>query len=267
MTLIGKLLLLFNFVFSIGGFTWALVLYCNNVDYSDTAPKAPADKPDAPELPAGKLWDVSNQIKALASNKGIEESRLIKARNDLQTQEDRLVADRPWYLAQLEHQRTGATDINPVQSVVFTPKHLPEPDPANFNRPKMEKVAAPKLAGDEAKEDRPLLSVRYYEDKALDNMKALVLTREELVKNLTEDMKLTDRLLGVPPDEKGLRQQVVDERAKWREVADEWRMLQPLETLGGVETALLEGRRGNLSERLRELDEYLFKKHGVPLPK
>ena len=114
MTLIGKLLLLFNLVFSLGGLTWALVLYSNNVNYTDDGPKAPADKPDAPELPAGKLWEVSNQIKALASNKGTEEGRLNTARTDVAKEEDRLVADRPWYLAQLERQRTGATAINPV---------------------------------------------------------------------------------------------------------------------------------------------------------
>src|SRR5437667_1428758 len=118
MTLIGKILLLLNFSFSIVGFTWALILYSNNVSYTDDPPKAPKDKPDAPDLPAGQLYELSNQIKGLTVIKASEEAKLRNARVNICAREDRVVDDRPWYLAQLERQRVGAGV--PVQSVVFT---------------------------------------------------------------------------------------------------------------------------------------------------
>jgi hypothetical protein len=280
MTLIGKLLVLFNFVFSLGGLTWALVLYSNNVNYTDDPAKPPAGSANAPDLPPGKLWGASNEITTLARNKGFEESRLAAARSaeppadgkepttplSVAYREDRLAADRPEYLKQLQHQRTGANEGDPVKTVVFTDKGLTEPDPTRFGRPKLANATRPRApwAPEEAKDDL-LRSITYYEGELRKTMTDLVRTREDMIKHLQEDMKWTDRLLGTP-DEKGLRQQVVDERMKWRELYDELVLLALPETTVSAESEILRRRYEGLTERVKELDDYLLRKYRVPPP-
>ena len=128
MTLIGKVLVFLNLVFSLLMLAWAWVLYSNRVDWSSAAPKG--------DQPGGELAARKAELQQLQTDLGPAESGWREARARLATAEGRLVPDRLWYLDELEYLRTGATPERPARAVVFR-ANLPEPDPANPYRPRM----------------------------------------------------------------------------------------------------------------------------------
>jgi len=67
MTLLGKLLVLFNLAVSMMAAMWALMLYTNNVDWSNAPPKSAGEKV---EVPAGKLYEPEQEIKRVGRQQG-----------------------------------------------------------------------------------------------------------------------------------------------------------------------------------------------------
>ncbi len=253
-TLLGKFLVMFNVAFSIIGFTWAVVLYTNGVNYTDDPPAVHKDKPEAPKTPAGLLYEPSQQIKETASTKYPAERSWSVARKAMLDKEGRTIADRPWYQERLKHQRVEASEASPAQTVVFSDKLMPEEDKEKFDRPKL---------ADAELDGKKYQKLTFYEDKLAENMRELVNTRDEFESKLKKDVELTNKILGMPPDEKGLRQMTVDERIKRLDVEEEFRMLQPYQTVVEYDAELLIKRQDVLDERLKELNDYLRTKHGV----
>jgi hypothetical protein len=83
-----------------------------------------------------------------------------------------------------------------------------------------------------------------------------------LNKQLEEDQRLTNILTGTA-DKRGLRQQLLDERAKRAGIEAEIAAVRPLFVNTAVETDLVQKRLQSLQDRIVELKAYLRSKHNV----
>ncbi len=241
MTLIGKLLVLCNLVLSVAAAIAALMLYANSVDYTDNPAKDQKDKPD---VPAGKQWAPTQEIKKLAQA-GLVPQRAYEARlGELLDLEERRAADRPWYAEKIRHQREGATEEKPVEKVEFDEKgELPALDPSNFNRPKLAEVKGPDGKG--------LAALSTYAARIKDNRDALVKLYEAMQVAIDSDMKLTKQLVG----EEGLRLLLAHERIKKTELLNEGLQVGPLLKITEISTNDTSQIQDRLQEQIRNIEQ------------
>jgi hypothetical protein len=245
MTAFGKILVFLNLAFSLIGMTWALGLWTARIDWTLTPAKGAE--------PPGKLKEVRDEITAELAALKAPEAGWRAAREGLLNQEYVRRADRVWYADELKHLRTGATAKAPAR-VVKRVRHLPEPDPRNFNRPTME------VAKD--RDDKPLLSLSAYNAQSETTLKELSLALGQLQKKIDEDIELTDRLVGTP-ERKGLQQRLIDERVKREGIVFEQSQVRPLLVNVAAESDSILRRHASLLRRLDELRRYLRKHHKV----
>jgi hypothetical protein len=252
MTLFGKILVFINLVLSSVGMTWALALWTARVDWTMTAAKD--------NQPPGKLKELRDRIGADLAALKAPEAGWRASRAGLLAQEDLRRADRVWYASELAfnrgddpdpRKRAGAT--NPAR-VVRRQRHLPVPDPKNYNRPTMDPATD--------RNGQPLLSLSAYDQQSKKTLEELTLTLGQLQEKINKDIELTDLLAGTP-DRKGLQQRVLDERDKRDGIVLEQRQVRPLLVNVAVESELILRRRASLLRRIDELQRYLQRHHKV----
>ena len=132
MTLLGKILVFVNFTLSMLAAAWACALYSTSVDWSGNPAKG--------DQPPGELAVRKNRLQELQAGLRPAEARWRDARAAVLGYEEARNTDRLWYLARMDHLRTGATEANPAQAVVVF-GDLPQVDPAT-GRLRMEAVKA-----------------------------------------------------------------------------------------------------------------------------
>jgi len=234
MTLFGKILVLFNLGFSFLLAMWALSAYVNRVDWTDTAAKG--------NQPPGELVRLKAQLADLGTALRPAEAAWRQARYSLAVQESRRGTDRLWYVAQLEHLRSGNAAAQPILGVVFI-NGVVANDPRDPDRPQMGPVTD--------RFGKPLLSLGAYlqnEEAARRELDTVLTQYQQLIE---EDQRLTRLLLGP----KGLQQRLINERAKRAEVVKEAEQIRPLLVNTVVDSELVLNRRRQLQERVRELEK------------
>jgi len=238
MTLIGKILVFLNLVFSLLMMGWAWAIYANNRGDSSGAAKG--------GLAGSELAARKTTLGDLQLSMGSAELAEREARARLLTWEAYRVPDRLWYLQEMDHLRTGATAERPARTVVFE-GNLPALDPTNANRPR--------VAPATDRENRPLLSLDAYN-------RALETTRQQLAKARADyqlllelDAKLTLELTGPEGMERrGLQGRLKFERTvKLPGVIEEENLVRPQLINSAVESQLVLRRQRSLERRLEEL--------------
>jgi hypothetical protein len=246
MTLFGKLLVLLDVLLSFLAMTWALAVYTNNIDWSDSPPKG--------EKPAGVLNQKKTELRDALAGIPPAEASWIAARTDLMEDESQVAGTRAFYAAELKHARSEALpeDMKAARAVKLD---------ADTFQPVLE---GPRVAMEQAKDraGKPLGSVSYYARESEDTAKKLSKVQEDYRKDIDEDAKLTDLLVGTP-EKKGLQQRLIDERAKREGVIAELRLVRPLWINAAVDWELIGKRKEGLDERIDELVRYLRKRHKV----
>jgi hypothetical protein len=240
MTRLAKILIFVNLAFSFGMMAWALALYTNRVDFSNN--KAQGDQP------AGELVKRVERIEELKAAFRPAETAWLNARTSVQGLEARRAADHDWYASELVFLRTGATAANPARAVVYE-LGSPAPDTKDPGRAKMKPATGPM--------NQPLESLKAYEGQLKDAHDLLARETERYEKAIKEDTDLTNKLAGYKDKDdkevKGLRQRIVDERAKLVNLNNEHKFVKPLLVNAFVESQLVLKRADALRARIKEL--------------
>jgi len=247
MTILGKMLVFVNLVFSFLAFAWALALYTNRVDYTDN--------PAAEDRPAGELVARKAALKDMDATFRRSVAALRNARRDLAAAETGTApeyqngrpADRDWYEAELDLLATGSPKGAPVRQLhdlVTAGGQL-----------KLDDKGRPVLVNAPSPDDKaPLRSLA---DMRTERKQVLEDTRKQQVKllDLTQkDIQLTEDIIGTEDgSRKGLRRRLEDEKVKLADVYKEHERVQPLLINAAVDAQLILQRQDILMRRIEEL--------------
>lgn len=242
MTYLGKVFALLNLGLSLLLATAAFSTYTTGVDWSDTAAKG--------NQPAGKLAPLKAELTEISKQLGIAEANWKIARAELWRREDQRRADRVWYAEKLRALYVGK---GPVE--VVAPSR-PGAQTGSSGRPEM--VPAEESPGVR------LQPLAFYAAKVQELRDENGRIRKELEAKVKEHAELTSQVIGDPERKlKGLRTLINEERAKRLGITDEEGIVEGLRINTLVESELVVKRLESIDERVRELTNYLKKRHGV----
>ncbi len=239
MTLLGKILVCVNFVMSLFMAAWALGLYTQRVDWSNT--QAKSGKPE------GVLATRQRQVKEAWEKLLPAEARHRSAEASLRTLEQRRPGDRTFYADELKHLARGADERSPARTISWKAgrMEMEKQGPDRAERPKM--VVYRDKAG------RQLRSLDSYRKEFDATLVSILQAMDDYEKAVKRDTELTQEIAGIQGRTKGLRQRLCDEDDKTRRVLDEQAALEPIMINANVESQLLLKRQKSLLERLQEL--------------
>jgi hypothetical protein len=245
MTRFGKALVFINLAFSLLLATWAFSLYANGIDWSNR--KAKGD-----ELP-GEFTIKEDQLKDLWQGLPPAQSSWLSARQQLRTEEARLVADRKWYDEEMNHLFVTANAANPVGEITVAAK---DDDKAGIRKGQIQLDAngLPQLVALTDRSGKPLQSLAVYNNEDEKVLQSLAAVRQKHEEQINEAKKLTDEITGDPKNGvRGLWQRILDEKAKNADVVAEQKLLEPLLINTVVDSQLIFKRRTQLDRRIKEL--------------
>jgi hypothetical protein len=242
MTALGKSLVFLNFTLSLMLAIWALGVWSNRIDFSNSTAKG-----NEGEFEKRRLV-----IDALYKKLPVAETAWTKARTTLDTEEKPLVADRVWYSDQLDRLRTKATVGDAVQQLAYAKQ---DDDKLGIKKGQLlldRGTGRPLLEAIKDRRDFPLpsLEVLYNEERVL--LADLEKKQNDHQKQILEAIALTERLTGTA-GKKGLHQQLVDERRKRADVVAEQDLVEPLLVNTLVDAELVHKRHRALEARIEEL--------------
>lgn len=285
MTIVGKILVLINVGISLLMATWAMAVYTNRIDWSNTPPK------EAEGIPAGELKKRQDEVARLWKEWAPADQSRSSARRTVADRESRRVGDRDFYAREMYHLWSGATKDDPARTVVFVGGGVAlVPDP---KRPGDKTPDRPQLAAAKDRAGNPLRALGDYVSTEDDKLKQLVtvladhhnlleLDKLYTVKRIgevaarkslgdEEARRLAERVVDDPEviklvggkevadkieksaGRRGLQNRLVDERVKRAEVLEEHKLVRPLLINTLVESELIVKRHRALKKRVDEL--------------
>ena len=242
MTFIGKLFVMINLALSLLMAATAFGLFVGGIDWSDKAGKD--------GQPGGRLVALQADIKGVLERLPVAEKTWKADRTDLFAGEDTRRTERLWTDAEMAKLAGGKEQVYAVETA--TPGARP-------------KMALAEVFG------QPLMTSEVYDERLLAHQKENDTTRVELEKKVKEDEVLTRKLAGDKegdhePRIRGIRRELVEERAKRLALVDEQGITNSLEINVKVDSQLSANRLEALDERIQELVRYLKNKHKVDVP-
>jgi hypothetical protein len=234
MTKLGKILVFVNLAFGMALFAWALGIYTNRIDFSNT--KGGAGKTE------GELTKRADRIKQTVENlNNYAQPRWIAARNALKVAEDVRVANQNFYVVQLKNLEDGQP---PLLTPVYVNGDLQR---APTGLPRMEDS---KLVDSN---NGPLKSLKFYGEEMGATQKKIDQEIATIRTLIEQERKLTEELSG-PDGNGGYRGQVDREKVREQRIHEETRDLRPLIVNTLVESELLLKRQRQLTARVKELE-------------
>jgi hypothetical protein len=249
MTLAGKLLVIFNLVFSAMMAVVALGLYATGLDYG------PESKKDTTPKPPAQVTALAKEISDVVGTAAAIDGGWRSTRTELLKEEVQRTKNREVYDQELALLRVGpaAAKDQPVREVVFGADQLPVLDAAS---------KLPMMKDAQDRSGQPLRPMAYY----LAQIEAVRKENENLIANLEKQIKEDERLTTLLTGDKGvrgLRQMLVDERVKREGVLSEYNSVRPLFINTTVESLRTRRRFEELQEQIEQLRNYLRKIHKV----
>lgn len=242
MTMFGKTLVLLNLAFSLFLASWAFALWTNRIDWSDA--KGTADQIAGRFAQNKAILDGGGQGGGLYNALGPAESSWRLGRTEALAVEARRLADRAFYLAEIEHLENKAVAADPARQVSFAAKD----DEANNVR-RGQVVIDPRTRLPVMEQVKDLQSLAFYDKELEQRLAQRAAADAKHKEQIDEAVKLTEQLIGP----KGLQQRLVDERHKYEDVIDELKVVYPLVVNTKVESELILKRRAALRKRIDEL--------------
>jgi hypothetical protein len=246
MTFIGKLIVLVNLVISLLVATVALGLYATGIDWTERAGK-PGEPPGLTAQRKAELKEVTDMIPLVEAGR-IEINKRVVAT------ETRRLRNQVAYAAELAHIQRGASAEDPARTIELQEDGRPKLDPMHPTG--LARVAAL----DRGKQ--PLQSIAAYEgflQKAITENEGIL---KQLDTALNQDIQLTLRLVPMP-GERGLREQLAQEREKRLGIQTEIDAVTHLGTKAVVEGAVIQERIDALDAQIAALKAALSRVQGV----
>ncbi|HTU20049.1 MAG TPA: hypothetical protein VMG10_18435 [Gemmataceae bacterium] len=238
MTLLGKLLLLFNLAFALLLAAWSFNIYANGIDWTDTK-----DTKSTPPVPIGQLAIRAAKLDDLWKGVAPAQADWSSKRDQLANEESRLVAERIRYDKEIHYVLAGpAKGISEVETAA---KGAP-----NAGQMLLDHNGFPSLV------KNPLLELSLAEYNAEEEkiLKDIGAEMAQHVKQIDEANKLTDKIIGDKAKGiRGLQERINDEKAKDEGVVAELKLVEPqlINTL--VEAQLINKRHAQMKKRIEEL--------------
>jgi hypothetical protein len=239
-SMIGKIMVVVHFGLSVLVMALAILFYALHIDWSEGQQKG-AVKVEG-EMVARKArvkdqWEKWNPAWAAWKD----------TRSNVLDQEAYRVADTGWYDTELRHATSVATDMNPVREPEYANGVL-QLVPVDKTKPLH---LRPKLKDAKDDQGKPLANLEYYRKDEVAKLAALIDEVKKLNDLVEETTRLTDLL--TPPQGKGLRQRIEDEKVKIKLADEELAIMRPLLINTAVESELMLRRRDMLRARIEEL--------------
>ena len=246
MTLLGKLLVVFNLAFGLLLATWAFNFYANGVDWTDRADK---------DAPPGQLAIRAAKLTELWKGAAPAQTEWLSERGNVSKTENRLVAERVWYDKEIRYVFFGPAKGKGVFEVAIAKK-----DDAKAGVKKgqilLDDRGDPLLVPPTDAKGNPLqlLSLTEYNKEDDDTLQSLKAVIAKHVKQIDEAIKWTDLIIG--DKAKGIRgyqDRIGDEKAKNVELLAEIKLVRPRYINTMVEAQLINKRHDQMMKRVAEL--------------
>jgi hypothetical protein len=247
MTAFGKVLVFCNLALSLFLMTWALGIWTNRIDFSNT--KATA------EQSAGRFAVREAELANLWEGVRPAQKNWREARGIIAAEEARQVADWEFYHVELDRNRgkgnKPAMKGDPCRAVVYADK---DNDKLGVRRGQVDlnpQTGLPQMVAVKDGDGNDLVALAAI-DKALTELLDQRAVAEDQFKQQEEEAaKLTEQLIGP----KGLQQRLIDEKQKRLDLLAEGKLVQPLLVNTYVESELIVKRHKQLQLRIAELQK------------
>jgi hypothetical protein len=250
MTMLGKILVVLNFGFSLLLAIWSFTLYVNRIDWSDKPGKSDGSEPP------GELARANEDLKRAWSGVRPAEASWRSAATELAQAERERALDRVWFGQQKQHALTAATAANPVTMVSYAEKADPKQGLTKGQILIDPRTGHPVMVPAKDLSDKPLASLDSYVklDEVVSRDLIGVLQKQQDVAE--QDAKLTLKLVGDQAQNiKGLQQRLQDEKKKREGVVAEQGIIKPLYVNTLVESELIFLRNDQMTARIKELEK------------
>jgi hypothetical protein len=246
MTLLGKLLLLFNLAFGLLLATWAFNFYANGIDWTDRADKG---------VPVGEFAIRAAKLEELWKGAAPAQAEWLTERGQLSKTENRLVTERVWYDKEIRYVWFGPAKGKGVFEVASADKDDPKTG-VKKGQILLDDEGNPKLKQPLDAKGNPLLllSLAEYNKEDDDTLQMLKDVIAKHVKQIDEAIKWTDLIIG--DKAKGIRgyhDRIADEQAKNVELLAEIKLVRPRYINTMVEAQLINKRHEQMIKRVEEL--------------
>lgn len=255
MTLLGKILVMFNLGLSVMLAAWSFNLYANGVDWTDSKSKG------TPPAPTGQFAIRAAKLDELWKGVPAVQADWLRGRARLSEEETRLAGERVWYDKEIRYVLAGPAKGRWVSQVAIAAKdteqivggeriliHKGEILLDDQGNPKLEPVLDPMNA------PLQLQSLAEYnvENERILNEIAAQIKRHE--GQIEEAKGLTDKIIGDKAKGiRGFQQRINDEQAKNAAVLAEMKLVEPQLLNILVEAQSVNKRHDQMTKRIEEL--------------
>jgi hypothetical protein len=241
MTAFGKLLVFLNLAFSFFLMSWAMAVYTNRIDFSNTKGTG--------EQAAGEFFKRAAVVENLWEGVRPAQVNWRNARAAIADKDAHQVTEWAFYHVEIDHNRSKAVAANPVRWVVFA-----EADDDRLGIKKGQvaldpKTLLPLMAPAKDRNGNPMPALAFLNIDLEKTMASIDQVQEKHEKQIKEAIALTEQLIGP----KGLQQRLIDEKQKRKDVLDEEKLVRPLLINTVVESELILKRHNQLVRRIDEL--------------
>ncbi len=260
MTVFGKLLVFFNLAFSLLLMIWALAVWTNRIDFSNT--KATGDQV------AGEWTKRDEVLKGLWEGVRPAEVTWRAGRDAVAAQETQQAAEWAWYHAELNHARVvtvadrddAVFDVKKGQAYPVRVVRYAERDDDKLGVRKGlvdldPKTKLPLMAVAKDRAGKDLQPLAFYDAELAKILGMLVEVQDKHLTQIKEAKDLTDQITGVEGGPKGLQQRVREEKQKREDLLAEEKLVTPQLINAFVESELIEKRHRQLEARKKELEK------------
>lgn len=247
MTLLGKLLVVFNLAFALMLATWSFSLYANGVDWTDSKVNG---------VPSGQFAIRAAKLDELWKGVAPAQAEWQTARNKLAKEERHLADERVQYDKEIQYVLGGdTTKGGGIKEVIIAPKDDPKAGFAKgdilLDQQQFPQMEAPIGPNGQPLQLKSLAEYNNDNGVILDSLKEVMDKNE---KEIDAANQLTDLIIG--DKAKGLRgfqQRISDEKVKNADVLAELKLVEPqlINTL--VEGQLVSQRYTQMKKRVEEL--------------
>ncbi len=241
MTVFGKLLVFFNVAFSFVLMIWALAVYTNRIDFSNT--KATG------EQAAGEFAKRAAVIETLWEGVRPAQVNWTNARAAIAAHEKRLAGEWEWYHGEMDHNAGNAKQGDPVRRVVYADQDDEKLGVKKGQVALDPKTHLPVMAPVKERTGNDLQSLAYYNIELEKTLLSIEQVHEKHEKQIKEAIAETEKLIGP----KGLHQRLLDEKQKREDVLAEEKLIRPMLVNTAVEKELILKRQNQLVRRIEEL--------------
>jgi hypothetical protein len=247
MTLLGKLLVVFNLGFALMLAAWSFSLYSNGVDWTDTKTNG---------VPTGQFAIRAAKLDELWKGVAPVQKDLQEARNKLAREESHLADERVWYDKEIQYVLTGDTAKGGgIKGIMIAPKDDAQ-NKVQKGMMMLDQQELPQMEPPLDPNGNPLQlkSLREYNDDDDALLKSLKDVMAQNEKEIEDANRLTDLIIGdKAKGDRGFQQRISDEKVKNADVLAELKLVEPqlINTL--VEGQLVSQRHAQMKKRVEEL--------------